>query len=164
MTIKTIDKREWRRVYTMRWSYKTVHYELKKEGLLGSSFLDESEVELSLNEYGKSGWELVSMLETMDGLIAVFKQPLHLETDRFYPHVEEEVKEPGEDVEESEEEEYSRQEQFVVEPLVTDNNHTYDEDVEVVEDFDVVEEVEESPQKAKKSRATEVDVGSILIE
>jgi hypothetical protein len=60
----------------MRWSYKTVHYELKKEGLLGSAFLDESEVEISLNEYGKAGWELVSMLETSDGIIAVFKQPL----------------------------------------------------------------------------------------
>jgi hypothetical protein len=60
----------------MRWSYKTVHYELKKEGLLGSAFLDESEVELSLNEYGKAGWELVSTLETSDGIIAVFKQPL----------------------------------------------------------------------------------------
>lgn len=63
----------------MRWSYKTVHYEMKKEGLLGSAFLDESEIELSLNEYGKSGWELVSMLETLDGLIAVFKQPLSLD-------------------------------------------------------------------------------------
>ena len=64
----------------MRWSYKTVHYELTKEGLLGSTFLDESAVELSLNEYGKAGWELVSMLETLDGLIAVFKQPLSLQS------------------------------------------------------------------------------------
>lgn len=60
----------------MRWSYKTVHYELKKEGLLGNAFLDESEIELSLNEYGKGGWELVSILETQEGLIAVFKQQL----------------------------------------------------------------------------------------
>ncbi|MBW1637419.1 MAG: DUF4177 domain-containing protein [Deltaproteobacteria bacterium] len=60
----------------MRWSYKTVHYELKKEGLLGSAFLDESEVEVSLNEYGRAGWELISMIETMNGVIAVFKQPL----------------------------------------------------------------------------------------
>jgi hypothetical protein len=67
----------------MRWSYKTVHYELKKEGLLGSTFLDESEVEKSLNEYGKSGWELVSILETMDGLIAVFKQPLSYDKDVY---------------------------------------------------------------------------------
>ena len=64
----------------MRWSYKTVHYELKKEGILGSAFLDEPEIELSLNQYGKAGWELVSLLETMDGLIAVFKQPLDMET------------------------------------------------------------------------------------
>ncbi|TKB27982.1 DUF4177 domain-containing protein [Desulfopila sp. IMCC35006] len=63
----------------MRWSYKTVHYELKKEGILGSAFLDEPEIELSLNQYGKAGWELVSVLETMDGLIAIFKQPLDME-------------------------------------------------------------------------------------
>ena len=67
----------------MRWSYKTIHYELKKEGILGNAFLDEPEVELSLNQYGKAGWELVSLLETMDGLIAVFKQPLDLETRSF---------------------------------------------------------------------------------
>ncbi len=63
----------------MRWCYKTVHYELKKEGFLGSSFLDESEVEQSLNEYGQAGWELVSVTETQDGLIAIFKQPLQAE-------------------------------------------------------------------------------------
>ena len=60
----------------MRWSYKTIHYELKKEGILGSAFLDEPEIEQSLNQYGKSGWELVSMLQTMEGVMAVFKQPL----------------------------------------------------------------------------------------
>ncbi len=60
----------------MRWSYKTIHYELRKEGLLGSSFLDEAEVEESLNEYGHAGWELVSVIEMKDGLIAFLKQPL----------------------------------------------------------------------------------------
>ncbi|MBB5348778.1 DUF4177 domain-containing protein [Desulfoprunum benzoelyticum] len=60
----------------MRWSYKTVLFELKKEGLLGNVFLDESEIELSLNEFGATGWELISMIETRDGIIAVFKQPL----------------------------------------------------------------------------------------
>jgi hypothetical protein len=59
----------------MRWSYKTVHFSLKKEGLLGSAFIDEDEIEVSLNEYGKLGWELVSFMEVNDGLIAVFKQP-----------------------------------------------------------------------------------------
>lgn len=61
----------------MRWSYKTVRFGLKKEGLLGNAFLDESEIEFSLNEFGKSGWELVSFMEVQDGLIGVFKQPLN---------------------------------------------------------------------------------------
>lgn len=141
----------------MRWSYKTVHYELKKEGLLGSSFLDESEVEISLNEYGKSGWELVSMLETMDGLIAVFKQPLSLSTESFYPPIEKES-------EDLEKEDVLSNEQFVVEPLSTTPNSTYDDDVVLVEDFDVVEEAETIPVKEKKGPATDVDMGSIVIE
>ena len=62
----------------MRWSYKTVHFELKREGLLGSSFLDETEVEEQLNNYGRSGWELISVIEVQDGIIAFFKQPLDL--------------------------------------------------------------------------------------
>lgn len=60
----------------MRWIYKTVHFELKKEGLLGSTFIDETEVEQELNEYGRSGWELISLMEVKDGLIGVLKQPL----------------------------------------------------------------------------------------
>lgn len=60
----------------MRWCYKTVHFALKKEGFLGGSFLDEAEVEQALNDYGQSGWELVSIIEIEDGVIAVFKQPL----------------------------------------------------------------------------------------
>ena len=60
----------------MRWIYKTVHFELKKEGLLGSPFLDRSEIELSLNEYGRAGWVLISTTEVSDGILAIFKQPL----------------------------------------------------------------------------------------
>lgn len=63
----------------VRWSYKTVHFGLKKDGLLGGAFLDDAEIEETLNEYGQGGWELVSMFETRDGVIAVFKQPLDLE-------------------------------------------------------------------------------------
>ncbi|MEE4313688.1 MAG: DUF4177 domain-containing protein [Desulfofustis sp.] len=59
-----------------RWGYKTVHFEMKKEGLLGGVFLDETEIEQELNEFGRSGWELVSLLEMHDGIIAFFKQPL----------------------------------------------------------------------------------------
>lgn len=60
----------------MRWGYKTVFFGLKKDGLLGSAFLDDAEIEVALNEYGRAGWELVSIFETRDGVIAVFKQPL----------------------------------------------------------------------------------------
>ena len=141
----------------MRWSYKTVHYELKKEGLLGSSFLDESEVEISLNEYGKSGWELVSMLETMDGLIAVFKQPLSLDTESFYPPLQEEKKE-------QEEEALPVQEEFAEEPLSKEDNDTYDEGIVVVEDFDVIEDLEVEPVEAKNISKPGKDVGSIVIE
>ena len=63
----------------MKWSYKTVHFELKKEGLLGSGFLDESEIEQELNEFGLAGWELVSVLEVQDGIIVFFKQSIYRE-------------------------------------------------------------------------------------
>lgn len=62
----------------MRWSYKTVHFEMKKEGLLGGPFFDENEMEERLNEYGHAGWELVSLLEIKDGVIGVLKQPISL--------------------------------------------------------------------------------------
>ncbi len=59
----------------MSWSYKTVRFDLKKEGILSSAFLDESEIEESLNEFGQAGWELVSFVEVQEGLLAVFKMP-----------------------------------------------------------------------------------------
>lgn len=62
----------------MKWSYKTVHFELKKEGLLGGTFLDETEIEEQLNDYGRSGWELISVIEVHDGIIAFFKQSITL--------------------------------------------------------------------------------------
>ncbi|MBV5307054.1 MAG: DUF4177 domain-containing protein [Desulfobulbaceae bacterium] len=65
----------------MRWGYKTIQYGLKKEGLLGSSFLDEAEVEQSLNEFGQAGWELVTLFGLQDGLMAVFKQPLDVKAE-----------------------------------------------------------------------------------
>ena len=71
----------------MKWSYKTIHFALKKEGLLGAGFLDETEIEQVLNEYGRSGWEIVSVLEVQDGIIAIFKQPL----DSVPPHPVREV-------------------------------------------------------------------------
>lgn len=67
----------------MRWSYKTIHFELKKEGLLGSAFLDVSEIEEVLNNYGRGGWELVSIIETGDGVMGILKQPIAAEGTRL---------------------------------------------------------------------------------
>jgi len=75
----------------MRWGYKTIQYGLKKEGLLGSSFLDEAEMEQSLNEFGQAGWELVSLFAMQDGLMAVFKQPLTIKVASSQPPVTEET-------------------------------------------------------------------------
>ena len=78
----------------MRWGYKTVQYGLKKEGLLGSSFLDEAEVEQSLNEFGQAGWELVSLFGMQDGLMAVFKQPLEMKVASAHEAIAEEASVP----------------------------------------------------------------------
>jgi hypothetical protein len=74
----------------MRWGYKTIQYGLKKEGLLGSSFLDEAEFEQSLNEFGQAGWELVSLCGMQDGLMAVFKQPLEMKGASVHESIAEE--------------------------------------------------------------------------
>ena len=92
----------------MRWGYKTVHFELKKEGILGSGFLDESEIEQELNEFGQNGWELVSVLEVHDGIIVFFKQQLGQQTElsQHYSHHDGETQDFREDgLEESEPEE-----------------------------------------------------------
>ena len=142
----------------MRWSYKTVHFELKKEGLLGSAFLDESEVEQSLNEYGKAGWELVSILETMDGLIAIFKQPLNLETHAFYPQEAPETKvEPVQQVQQVQEVQEAQHEEEILEEFPEE---TVEEPV-LFNDFEVVEDKNEVVFETSKPP---LDVGTIRIE
>ncbi len=154
----------------MRWSYKTVHYELKKEGLLGGSFLDESEIELSLNQYGRAGWELVSMLETLDGVIAVFKQPLNMDASHSFtldtenqnhnglmeelqtPPLVERKETEGEELTGESVDDISIAAEYAVDPPVLD-------DFEVVDvDLEDKGEVEEKPKISRR------DVGAIRIE
>jgi hypothetical protein len=152
---------------SMRWSYKTIHYALKKEGLLGSAFLDEPEIELSLNQYGKAGWELVSLLETMDGLIAVFKQPLDLNPRPFpSPHNSAEKSEQPQKVPE-------KKRQILADRFDQKNDDTgRDEDIAeamLLEEFEIVEDKVKQAvgtPSAEKSSAPPppVDVGSIRIE
>lgn len=145
----------------MRWSYKTIHYELKKEGLLGSAFLDEPEIELSLNQYGKAGWELVSLLETLDGLIAVFKQPLDLDTRSFSSPAKsspEKNTEPSIGIE--------RETQAVASKLARKQDRPIlDEDVAeavMLDEFEIVEE--KAANSGGKPALPPADAGSIRIE
>lgn len=144
----------------MRWSYKTIHYELKKEGILGSAFLDEPEIELSLNQYGKAGWELVSLLETMDGLIAVFKQPLDLNSRSFSS-----PSEPLERVGRSPKEIEKKTKAFESKLDEKNELEALDEDMVeamLLDEFEVVEEKVQKP--VSKPSAPPVDVGLIRIE
>lgn len=59
----------------MRWQYRTVIFEFQKDGLLGDRFIDDEEMEKTLNEQGRAGWELVSATMVQDGLLTLFKRP-----------------------------------------------------------------------------------------
>lgn len=140
----------------MRWSYKTVHYELKKEGLLGSAFLDESAMELSLNEYGKAGWELVSILETQEGFIAVFKQPLGGQP-TYFTEDEDDLPSAPQRMERGDS------------MMAADTRKSFKKTGRVVplvapiDDYEIVVD-EEDEAKGKKSSREEDDIGSIRIE
>lgn len=148
----------------MRWSYKTIHYELKKEGILGNAFLDEPEIELSLNQYGKAGWELVSLLETMDGLIAVFKQPLDLETRSFTSSsvsVERTgsfQKGPERKTRASEPEKVEKREEKIDLEILEEEVA----EAMLLDEFEVVEDSTDGTDSTSSARP--VDVGSIRIE
>nr|WP_320012793.1 DUF4177 domain-containing protein [uncultured Desulfobulbus sp.] len=62
----------------MMWQYQTVLFEFSKNGLLGDRYMDDEEIEKTLNTLGKEGWELVNVSLLEDGLLAILKQP-HVE-------------------------------------------------------------------------------------
>lgn len=121
----------------MRWSYKTVHFELKKEGLLGSGFLDETEIEQELNDFGRSGWELISVLEVQDGIIAFFKQPVE-RSSSYHQWTEEPEEKRSENSfeEDNKEADYS-----------DSDDNTVNDSAEASEDFYEDETNDESPEK-----------------
>jgi hypothetical protein len=154
----------------VRWSYKTIHFEMKKDGLLGGIFLDESEMEEILNEFGKAGWELISMLDTREGVIGIFKQPL-LEELQTKPYIPQQVEppvttvvaqpekdddEPGLHVYGQADEEESEE---VLEDDIVDEWETVEED-HVEPDF----EFEPEPDDDTPEDDDAPDVGSIRIE
>jgi hypothetical protein len=62
----------------MQWEYKTVT--MRARGFLGGK-VDQAELDQTLNEAGREGWELVSVFDTSQGsgqtrdVVAVFKRP-----------------------------------------------------------------------------------------
>lgn len=58
----------------MIWQYRTIIFEFAKDGLLGERYVDDEEMENTLNEQGGMGWELVSAVMVQDGVLAVLKR------------------------------------------------------------------------------------------
>lgn len=58
----------------MMWQYRTIVFEFAKDGLLGERYIDDEEMENTLNEQGSMGWELVSAVMVQDGVLAVLKR------------------------------------------------------------------------------------------
>lgn len=58
----------------MLWQYRTVLFEFTKDGILGDRYVDDEEMEKTLNELGRQSWELVNVSLLQDGLLAFLKR------------------------------------------------------------------------------------------
>ena len=94
----------------MLWKYRTILFELTKDGLLGDRYVDDEEMEKTLNEIGALGWELVNVTLLQDGLLAILKRPVGADTVAVGPAVraaavaepvDEAMAEPDEEVDEA---------------------------------------------------------------
>lgn len=94
----------------MLWKYRTILFELTKDGLLGDRYVDDEEMEKTLNEMGALGWELVNVTLLQDGLLAILKRPVGADTVAVGPAVraaavaepvDEAMAEPDEEVDEA---------------------------------------------------------------
>lgn len=59
----------------MLWQYRTMLFEFTKDGLLGDKYVDDEEMEKTLNQLGGKGWELVNVTLLQDGVLAFLKKP-----------------------------------------------------------------------------------------
>lgn len=60
----------------MLWQYRTIIFEFAKDGLLGEKYINDEEMENTLNEQGLMGWEVVSVVMVQEGILAVLKRPV----------------------------------------------------------------------------------------
>lgn len=77
----------------MVWQYRTILFEFTKDGLLGDRYVDDEEMEKTLNQMGQDSWELVGVSLLQDGLLAFLKRPVNQEVAVDGPKVREAVKE-----------------------------------------------------------------------
>lgn len=66
----------------MYWQYRTILFEYQKDGLLGDKYIDDEQLEKTLNDQGDSGWELIAVTPVQEGLLAFFKRMRSLNEDR----------------------------------------------------------------------------------
>lgn len=59
----------------MLWQYRTLLFEFTKDGLLGDKYVDDEEMEKTLNQLGGAGWELINVALLQDGVLAFLKKP-----------------------------------------------------------------------------------------
>ena len=79
----------------MAWQYRTILFEFTKDGLLGDKYVDDEEVEKTLNEMGAQGWELVNVVLLQDGLLAFLKVAVANEVERECEEAGIDAVEPG---------------------------------------------------------------------
>ncbi len=58
----------------VHWQYRTILFEFQKDSLLGDKYIDDEELETTLNEQGESGWELVAVTPVREGILSFFKK------------------------------------------------------------------------------------------
>jgi len=58
------------------WQYQTMLFEFQKDGLLSDKYIDDEEIENTLNDQGKLGWELVNVTPVQEGLLAFLKKEI----------------------------------------------------------------------------------------
>jgi len=59
----------------MLWQYRTILFEFTKDGLLGDKYVDDEDMEKTLNQLGGQSWELVDVTLLQDGVLAFLKRP-----------------------------------------------------------------------------------------
>ncbi len=75
----------------MVWQYRTILFEFTKDGLLGDRYVDDEEMEKTLNLMGQDCWELVDVSLLQDGLLAFLKKPVTEKGREASPKMEAEV-------------------------------------------------------------------------